>query len=137
MYKIKLKKGIAPFPDYRQVPVLLWGNDADFDSMGDCKYPADRDWTELDISLRPLMKERVSIYKMDEIFVVESNNQVTAQLVALFLMEWSGCDIAEFDSGEFKQIREVLINEHGFLDKWELASNSKWKYATKDNPYPK
>ena len=136
MYQVKLKNRNGPFPDYRQIPVLLWGKNVDFDSMGDCKYPADRDWTELDVSLRPLLKEKVSIYKTDDLYVVESSNQITAQTVALFLIEWSGCDIAEPDRSEFVRIRELLINDHGFLDKWERACESKWKYATKEDPYP-
>ncbi len=133
-YKVKIIKGPGPFPDFRQIADMLWGYDVEYDSDGNCEYPADRNWTELYIKRRPSDKYFIDIYSDTETTIIESNDAVSANSVALFLIEWSGGDWVDSKSG--KEIRESLIEHHGFIEKWTRGENSIWKMASKTNPYP-
>jgi hypothetical protein len=50
-----------PRPDFWSVAVFLWGEQHDFDSDGDCLYPADRNWTELTLDSRERKDERIDV----------------------------------------------------------------------------
>ena len=51
----------SPRPDFRSVAVFLWAQETNYDSDGNCSYPADRNWTELTLDSRDRENERVDV----------------------------------------------------------------------------
>ena len=66
---------------------------------------------------------------------MQSRDRLVALAVALFLLEWTGGDWLSTELGELLAIREELIRDYDFLDKWERGVESRWKHATEDDPY--
>ena len=78
----------SPRPDFRSVAVFLWGEDHDYDSDGDCSYPADRSWTELTLDSREKDNERVDVDPVSEeplTLKVRSERAPLAARVAYYL----------------------------------------------------
>jgi hypothetical protein len=93
-----------PRPDFRSVAVFLWGEHHDYDSDGDCSYPADRNWTELTLDSRELEDERVDVVparKEPLTLKVESNRGSLAARVAHYLAVVTGGTISEEVEGKY------------------------------------
>ncbi len=101
MSKVRfLIKSPGPRPPFPEVAYHLWGRGADFDSDGNSITPGDRDWTELDIALRPAYTERVSVTPISEdplVLEVSSESLQLARSAAEFLAKSTGASIEPAD----------------------------------------
>ena len=93
-----------PRPDSRSIAVFLWGEGRDYDSDGNCPYPADRNWTELTLDSRERENERVDVDPVREeplTLKVESEQPSLAARVAYYLVLTTDGVVSEEMGGKY------------------------------------
>ena len=93
-----------PRPDFRSVAVFLWDEEHDYDSDGDCLYPADRNWTELTLDSRERENERVDVDPVSEeplTLKVKSEQPSLAVRAAYYLAVVTQGAVSEEISGKY------------------------------------
>jgi hypothetical protein len=93
-----------PRPDFRSVAAFLWDEKHDFDSDGDCLYPADRNWTELTLDSRERKNESVDVDPVSDApltLKVRSERPHLAARVAYYLAIATDGVMSEEFSGKY------------------------------------
>lgn len=129
-----------PRPYFGSVAAFLWGDDADFDSEGDCLFSNDRNWTELTATKRPDYEERVDV---DPIcaepltLVVRSEMPELSARTAYFLARYTDGLVAESLESEFLpwRVLESRLGDFDFESLFRRVANKTAPRGT-DNSSP-
>ena len=90
-YKLILKK-IRPY--FAEIPYYLWGT-VNYDSVGDCRYPTDTDWTWLKVTNRDT-GATVEISGHGDVWKISGEDTIAAR-TAMFFSERVSADTVEPD----------------------------------------
>ena len=129
-------------PDFRQVQAFLWGDGANIDSEGDCRYVSDRAWTELQFGTRGGRREDVFVHCHQRdplVLAVVSSSPALAARMAYVLALSTGSGVSRDPAGPYEDV-SVLLAQLGSdfsvgeaLDRFTV---SPFVRSTADNPYP-
>lgn len=161
-----VRLGHSPMPFFQEVPAIAWGDRTDafperpfvrfagigprwFDSEGDCRWPTDRAWTELDVSPRIGPPARLGIGPSDadgSELKITADHEQDARLAALLIAIRTGGQVVDSDNGAIEydelianiddiagriarvaRIREAYLKPH--LEPW-------WPASRGPNGYP-
>ncbi|WP_406698858.1 hypothetical protein V5E97_08230 [Singulisphaera sp. Ch08] len=131
----------GPRPDYRLVLSFAWGDDADCDTDGNARHPADRGWTELYAQNRSRPEETFDVIAACEaplVLEVKSPVEWLAAAVAHLLAVETAGRVATDPHGPFT-LASTLRPRLGDFDveaAWSRYWGSPFQRATAENPYP-
>jgi hypothetical protein len=131
----------GPRPDYRLVLAFAWGDDADCDTEGDARHPADRAWTDLYAQDRSRPEETFDVTPASEaplVLEVKSPAEWLAAAVAHLLAAETAGRVATDPRGPFTPA-STLRSRAGDFDleaAWSRYRASPFQRATAEDPYP-
>lgn len=131
-----------PRPDFRLVIAFLWHDGKNVDTEGDCKHPADRDWTGLYVANREDPSEpsvTVNVHQRSPlVLIIESESRHIAARVAYFLATQTGGKVSLSSDGDFGPPEQLLAHVEDFDVEAALqrAAASPFSRATREHPYP-
>jgi hypothetical protein len=76
-------KVVGPMPPFYKIAEALWGSGTDYDSDGDSETPDSTNWTELTLTNRQDIKQRIDIdpsEKPDHIFLRGSSENLVVRV---------------------------------------------------------
>ena len=129
-----------PLPDFRVVVSFLWGGAHPVDTEGDCRWPADRDWTELHVRSRTT-NQVVDVLPADGrpgVLAIESEWPELVARVALFLAIETGGAVSDEAGGRLDTARLSERTGSGFSidEASRRAQATRFRHATEEDPYP-
>jgi hypothetical protein len=124
-------------PDFRVFIDLLYSPSRDVDTSGNCKYPADRTWTDLYIRDRESCRPPINIWVpevhwgdddscIDYVFNIESQDTSSAEAAAIYLFDYCGESIAEDGTLLGEMERETLRERYA---EWILRAKRSMHYT--------
>lgn len=130
---------VRPRPDWRVFLTLAYGAEADVDTDGDAMPVHTRHWSWLHMRLRRegaahLEMERVNDAEDPRLWRVRSTDDALAEVVALYLFEACGSEIAR---GSVRIGPDALAKgRHRHADALSRARGSIWHRSSDRQPYP-
>jgi len=122
-------------PDFRVLIDLLFDAGRNVDTSGNCRFPADRSWTDVYIRDRESDASSVTVWVHEDhwddddnclelIFHIESKDIVTEEAVAIYLYNYCG----EHISTETERLRddEIASLRKKHAAKIQRANESQW-----------
>ncbi|SRR5258706_5338075 len=131
----------SELPDFRLIPVFLWGEDHSFDSDGDSYNPASRNWTWLHMHSRELANTPFEIEQSENdlsMYIIRSDNKEICSRIAFFLSTETNGKILSQD-GQWNHpnyIMNDLGSDFNLAFALERSSKSCIRKSTLENPYP-
>ncbi|MFK7790274.1 MAG: hypothetical protein AB8C95_12375 [Phycisphaeraceae bacterium] len=81
---------VGEMPPYYQIPYAIWGQGCNFDSDGDADHSESVEWRELDASLRPALKELISIHDPTndrDLLLIQATSEIVFNKAIQFLID--------------------------------------------------
>lgn len=140
MFKVKANRDR---PDFRVLIDLLFEAGRDVDTDGDCRFPADRSWTDVYIRDRESDAPSVAAWVHEDywdedgncfelIFHVESQDKEAEEAVAIYLYDYCGKTISSDSDRLHDNEIEALRQRH--IAKILRADKSEWHICGTGRP---